>query len=121
MEFAEKMCDHIAMIDKGRIILNGSLQEIKSRFGQRNVNINYSGDISFLQNHPIIEKIEDYGNTTGIRLKESGTTQELLRILIDRNISINKFDANEISLHEIFIDLAGKDEEELKAKEVFNV
>lgn len=120
MEFAEKMCDHLAMIDKGKIILDGSMSDIKSRYGQRNVSINYEGDISFLNNHPIIEKIEDYGNTTGIRVKEPSQTKELLKMLVEKNVTINKFDANEISLQEIFIELAGREDNEL-AKEVKHV
>ncbi len=110
MDFAEKMYDHIAMIDHGKIILKGSLKEIKSKFAQKNVSLNYEGDISFLQSHPIIDKIENFGNTTGIRLKDSNNTQELLKMLVDKNIIVKKFDANEISLHEIFLELAGHDD-----------
>jgi ABC-2 type transport system ATP-binding protein len=109
MEFAEKMCDHIAMIDQGKIILNGTLSEIKKKYANKNVSINYEGDISFLRNHPIIESIEDFGNTTGIRVKQVEQIQELLGLLVKHNIVINKFIADEISLHEIFVLLAGKD------------
>jgi ABC-2 type transport system ATP-binding protein len=118
MDFAEKMCDHLAMIDEGKIIMNGSLSEIKSKHAQRNVSLNYEGDISFLKNHPIVEKISDFGNTTGIRVKEPSHTQELLRLLINNNVTVNKYDANEISLHEIFIEVAGKDENALNGKGV---
>jgi ABC-2 type transport system ATP-binding protein len=118
MDFAEKMCDHIAMIDHGKIILNGSLKEIKKKYAQRNVSLNHEGDLSFLRNHPIIDKIEDFGNTTGIRVKEPGHTQQLIKLLVDNNVVIKKFDANDISLHEIFIQLAGKDENSLETMEV---
>jgi ABC-2 type transport system ATP-binding protein len=120
MDFAERMCDHLAMIDKGKIILDGSLSDIKKRYGQKNVSINYEGDISFLKGHPIVEKIEDYGNTTGIRVKEPSDTKELLKLLVEKDITIKKFDANEISLQEIFIELAGKENYEM-AEEVKNV
>ncbi len=112
MDFAEKMCDHLAMIDKGKIILNGALNDIKANYGQKNVSINYSGDISFLKNIPFVEKIEDFGNTTGIRIKEATQTQELLKLLIDNGIQIKRFDANEISLQEIFVELAGKEDQD---------
>lgn len=120
MDFAEKLCDHIAMIDHGKIILKGSLKEIKAKYSQRNVSLTYEGDISFLNGNPIIEKIENFGNTTGIRLKEANHTQQLLKLLVDNNIIVKKFDANDISLQEIFIELAGSEEENLK-KEVANV
>ncbi|MDP3443296.1 MAG: DUF4162 domain-containing protein, partial [Ignavibacteria bacterium] len=119
MEFAEKMCDHIAMIDRGKVILQGSLKEIKSKYSQRNVSLSYDGDISFLNGHPIVEKIEDFGNTTGIRLKDAANTQQLLKLLVDRNVNVKKFDANDISLHEIFLELAGN-ENVANVKEVGN-
>ncbi len=126
MDFAEKMCDHIAMIDHGKIILKGSLKEIKSKYAQRNVSLSYEGDISFLKGNGIVEKIENYGNTTGIRVKDANQTQQLLKMLVENNIVVKKFDANDISLQEIFIELAGKNEDStnfvmLNKKEAKNV
>lgn len=112
MDFAEKMCDHIAMIDHGKIILKGRLNEIKARFAKNNVSINYDGNISFLKDHPIVEKVENFGNTTGIQVKEPAQTQELLKLLVEHGVNVKRFDANDISLHEIFIQLAGKVEGE---------
>ncbi|MHB8578736.1 MAG: ABC transporter ATP-binding protein [Ignavibacteriaceae bacterium] len=121
MDFAEKMCDHITMIDKGKIILNGSMEDIKSKYAQQNVSINYRGDISFLNGNPIIENIEDYGNSTGIKVKKPEQVQELLKTLVDKNITITKFNANEISLQEIFVGLAGGEFEGASLPEVKNV
>lgn len=109
MEFAEKMCDSIAMIDKGKIILNGKLSEIKEKYASKNISLNYQGSLSFLNSNPMIESIEDFGNTTGIKLKNENSDQELLKLLMANNISIRKFNVDEISLHEIFILLAGKE------------
>jgi ABC-2 type transport system ATP-binding protein len=109
MEFAEKMCDHIAMIDRGKIILSGELKTIKANYGRRNVSLNYNGSISFLNGNPIIERIEDFGNTTGIKVKNDSDVQTLLKLLVENNITVNKFIADEISLHEIFVSLAGKE------------
>jgi ABC-2 type transport system ATP-binding protein len=109
MEFAEKMCDSIAMIDKGKIILNGKLSEIKEKYASKNVSLNYKGSLAFLNNNPMIESIEDYGNTTGIKLKNENSDQELLKLLMANNISIKKFNVDEISLHEIFVLLAGRE------------
>ncbi len=111
IDYAEKMCDYIAIIDHGKLVLKGPLYEIKSKYANRNVSLNYEGDISFLKNYPIVEKVEDFGNTTGIRLKDANQTQELLKLLIEKNVIIKKFDANDISLNEIFIELVGKEDE----------
>lgn len=120
MEFAEKMCDHIAMIDHGQIILNGSLNEIKKKYSQKNITLNYEGNIAFLSSSPMVEKISDFGNSTGIRVKEEKFSQEILRELINNKVIVKKFDSNDISLQEIFVELAGKEDEEIK-KEAANV
>jgi ABC-2 type transport system ATP-binding protein len=121
MDYAEKMCDYIAMIDYGKIILKGSLAKIKEKYAQQNISLTHEGDISFLENSPIVEKISDFGNSTGIRVKEASQTQELLKQLVEHNVKIKKFNANDISLHEIFIELAGKDDRTLLAREVNHV
>jgi len=117
MDYAEKMVDHLAMIDHGKIILKGSLPEIKSKFSQRNVSINFDGDISFLRKEPFVEKITDFGNTTGIKVKETEDIQKLLKLLVQNNITIKQFNANEISLQEIFVELAGDDKSEEAAND----
>jgi ABC-2 type transport system ATP-binding protein len=109
MDFAERMCDHITMLDKGKVILNGPLSDIKSRYAQRNVSINYQGDISFLKTNPIVEKIVEYGNSSSIKVKEPQQVQQLLKALVENNVNVTKFAADEISLQEIFIELAGDD------------
>ena len=121
MDYAEKMCDHIAMIDNGHIILSGSMKDVKAKYAQKNISLNYEGDISFLKNSPYVEKISDFGNSTGIRVKEPSNTQQLLKQLIDNNVVVKKFNANDISLHEIFIELAGKDNGSARSGEVNHV
>ena len=120
IDYAEKMCDHIVMIDHGKVILEGSLSEIKSKYSQRNASLTFDGDISFLKTNPIVEKIENFGNTTGIRLKEDNQTQQLLKLLVDNNIIIKKFDANDISLQEIFIELAGNEDNSKSSSSLSN-
>ncbi len=110
MDFAEKMCDHIVMIDHGKVVLEGKLSDIKQKHAQKNISLTYEGDISFLNGNQIVEKIENFGNTTGIRLKDASHTQQLLKLLVDNNIIVKKFDANDISLQEIFIELVGNED-----------
>jgi ABC-2 type transport system ATP-binding protein len=114
MDFAEKLSDHIAMIDHGKIILEGSLSEIKSKFAQKNITLEAEGDLSFLERAAFVEKVENFGNSIGIKVKETSQTQDLLKLLVQNDVKVNKFAANEISLHEIFVTLAGKDSNNVK-------
>jgi ABC-type uncharacterized transport system ATPase subunit len=51
------------MIDKGKIILNGDLNSIKSDFSKNTVKLTYEGDLFFLHRHPIVKNISDFGNS----------------------------------------------------------
>ncbi len=106
MDYAEKLCDHIAMIDHGNLILHGNLEEIKKRFSEGKITVIHEGDISFINQLPYVQKVADFGNRTEIKVNDSHHTQDLLKTLVERNVIINKFSANETSLHEIFVELA---------------
>ncbi len=121
MDFAERMCDHIAMIDEGKIILHGNLEEIKKTFGQKNVTISHAGDITFVKSYPFIEKFESFGNVTSIRVKQPSQIQELLKLLVQKEIIIKKFDAEDISLHQIFVETAGRKSNDNFRMEAANV
>ncbi len=109
MDFADRMCDNICLIHKGKALLNGPLSEIRREFGNRNVTVQAEGDLSFLRGNPIVETMEDFGNTTGILVKQQDDIQTLLKLLVENNIVVKRFDAHTISLHEIFVRVAGDD------------
>jgi ABC-2 type transport system ATP-binding protein len=107
MEFAEKMCDHIALIHRGRLLLTGPLTEVKQRFSSRNVVLHYDGSIAFLHGLPYVRKVQDYGNYCGIEVNDRADTQRLLLDLIGNGVVVRKFDANDISLNDIFLSQTG--------------
>jgi ABC-2 type transport system ATP-binding protein len=117
MDFAEKMCDHIAIIHQGKLLLSGELQSIKTEYSQRNVSLVYEGDISPIKQLPYVESVENFGRYTGIRVRNQDDVQNLLKALIDNNIKVKKFDANDISLHEIFVSLTSGKEDGIRLDE----
>jgi ABC-2 type transport system ATP-binding protein len=102
------------MIDKGNIILNGNLSDIKAKYANKNVTIEAKGDLSIISSFPFVDKVENFGNTIGVKVKEESDIQRLLKALTENNIFVNKFNANTISLHEIFVSLAGNEINEEK-------
>ncbi|MDR3665207.1 MAG: ATP-binding cassette domain-containing protein [Ignavibacteriaceae bacterium] len=116
MDFAERLCDHIALIERGRLIFEGPLNDIKARFAKRNIQISCEEDLAFLKEAGIAESVVNSGNEKSIKLKSDVDPQELLKVLIQRNIVIKKYAADEISLHEIFIEATGE-EKRLSAEE----
>lgn len=105
MDQAEKLCEDICLINKGRIVMQGNLQERKEEYGHNSVILEYSGDASFINALPMVEKLNDYGNYMAIQLKDGSTPQQLLENLAGKELEIKKFEAAETSLNEIFIEI----------------
>jgi ABC-2 type transport system ATP-binding protein len=107
MDQVEKLCDGICLVNHGKSVLQGSVKEVKARYGKRNVQINYEGDGSFLRSNALIETFNDYGNYVEARLKPGADSQDLLREVMSR-VRVNRFELMEPSLEEIFIETVGK-------------
>lgn len=114
MDMAEKMCDHIAMIQQGSLILNAPVADIKKQYSESNITLSFDGDISFISSLPYVESVEDFGKSVSIRVSENQHVQTLLQELINRNVVIKKFESGDISLHEIFVKLTQEATEESK-------
>jgi ABC-2 type transport system ATP-binding protein len=103
MDQVEKLCDSICLIDRGKSVLQGSLNEIKSGYGRRFVQIDYDGDGRCLATNPLIDSLNDYGNHAELRLKPGADSQELLRSAMN-GMRVKRFQVMEPSLEQIFID-----------------
>jgi ABC-2 type transport system ATP-binding protein len=102
MESAEKLCEEIFLINKGKKVLYGNLGDIKKGFGRQNVYIEYVGSDAFLKSDQI-EKYDNYGNMVEIKLAADGNPQKILHEAA-KNAEIRKFEIKEPSLNDIFIE-----------------
>jgi len=102
MEYAEKIVDHVVMINKGQKVIDGSLSSVKAEFGSKFIKITYEGDAGFISGLDYIKGIRDYGKEMEIELMDIRDKNRLLKDLIDK-ISINTFRVTEPSLNHIFI------------------
>ncbi len=102
MESAEKLCDAICLINKGRKVLDGEVKDIKRGFGRNNVILAYDGKSDFLKNNGIIENYNDSGNYVEIKLRPGASPQALLAAAMQQ-AEISRFEIAEPSLHEIFL------------------
>lgn len=107
MENAEKLCDEIFLINKGKNVLSGRLSEVKKRFGKESVILEFDGDDQFLKTSDQVKKYDNYGNYVEVQLKKDADPQRLLQEAM-KSARIRKFEIKEPSLNEIFIDTVGK-------------
>jgi ABC-2 type transport system ATP-binding protein len=106
MDQVEKLCDTIALIHRGHLVLSGSMQEVKSAYPRNRVHINFEGSDAFLR-HPAIESVKRYSGHAEIVLRPSPTladdSQSLLAEAI-RCARVTRFEVTEPTLEDIFIE-----------------
>ena len=112
MSAAERMCDRIFMIFKGRKVLDGTLDEIQARYGHDTIRVRVAGGAARLNGRPEIDSINDHGNYQDVRLK-AGDPQSFLRSLVQQT-DVYQFEITKPSLQDIFVRIARPTEEDLK-------
>jgi ABC-2 type transport system ATP-binding protein len=109
MEVAEKVCDAVLMISRGKKVLDGPLDELLRSYGEDSVILEYEGDGAALSGIPEVEQVNDYGNYVDVRIRPGADPQALLRTLLDR-VRVRRFETHRSSLTDIFLRLAGRGE-----------
>jgi len=105
MSVAEKMCDFIFMIYKGRKVLDGTLKSIKDQYGKDTIQIQIDGDKKVLDEIKSIDKINDFGQVQELKMYPGSNPQEILSEIISKS-RVTKFEITSPSLNDIFIRIA---------------
>jgi ABC-2 type transport system ATP-binding protein len=106
METAERLCKEIALINKGKLVLSGSLSKVKAGFGKNSLLIEYEGDGGFLRALPGVARVDAYGSYSEIRL-DPGTDPQSVFSAIAGRLRVSKFEIVAPTLHNIFIEMVG--------------
>ncbi len=116
MEQAEQLCDDICLIDKGKIVLDGQLHDIKRQKGRDTIVIEFDGSSAFLDDIHNIKFINRTDNRVEFRITDNSVNIKDIMQKAMLNAEITKFEFVEPSLNEIFIDVVtkmeGSDEKE---------
>lgn len=103
MSVAERMCDRIFMIFRGRKVLDGTLSEIQAAYGADTIRVRTEAGRQALAGLSGIESVNDYGNMQEVRIQ--GDPQRLLQQLSAKT-SITYFEVTRPSLQDIFVRIA---------------
>jgi len=114
MGVAEKLCDRIFMIFKGRKVLDGTLEEIQSAYGHDTVVVRTAGGAAVLADLPEVESVNDLGNMQEVRLRGDDAHRSFLQRLVAQT-TVQRFEVVRPSLHDIFVRIARPEAEENEA------
>lgn len=112
MNVAERMCDFIFMIFKGKKVLDGTLASIQDSYGSDTIRVRTEDGVAALQNLDGVEKVNDFGQMQELRMGTNCDSQEVLAAIMSRTC-VKSFDIVRPSLHDIFLRIAGPEAREV--------
>jgi ABC-2 type transport system ATP-binding protein len=103
---AEKMADELILIHEGKVVLEGTLDEVRASFGKNTLHIDFDGDGAFLRELPEVRRASIVNNSAELSLAEGADPQQILTTCMPR-LRIRRFELASPSLEEIFIEKVG--------------
>ena len=111
MEHAEKLCDHICIIARGKKLVDDRLARVKETHGGRHVIVAFDGSqggaAGVFADARLVAKVQDFGQYAELELTPGAEAQEILKALVASGARLSRFELAAPSLHKIFVDLAG--------------
>lgn len=104
MEQVEEICNHIVLVNLGKKILDGSVQDIKQQFKANSFRIKLSELPQTIQSNAF-EVTNERGNELTVKINPGVNSNEVLAYFIQNNLRIEAFEEILPSLNEIFIRL----------------
>lgn len=116
MGSVEELCDEISLINKAKVILNGTVDQIKKDFSKRTYELNLTGQlIAFTNdlwtNFELVEKeSEGDSHKCTIQLLGDSTVNDLLSVAI-KHVQVHSVNELIPSMHDIFIEVVNSENE----------
>ena len=113
MEQAEKLCDELCIIARGKKLVDGTLSDIKRTHGGHHLVVGFDGSAGAAQpvflDRQLVKKADDYGQYAELELAAGADAQMILQRLVASGVRLSRFELMEPSLNRIFIDLVGSE------------
>jgi ABC-2 type transport system ATP-binding protein len=111
MSIAEKMCDFIFMIFRGRKVLDGTLDSIQRQYGNDTIRVRTECGVTGLRDLDGVDSVRDFGQMQELRLHRETDPQGVVSAIMGRT-RVWSFEVAKPSLHDIFVRIAGSDGKE---------
>jgi len=100
MHQVEELCDRILLIDDGKDVLYGDLDDIRRRFSGHAVLVRAAGELPTVDG---VEQAAPHNDAVKLTLSQGTTPQDVLRALMAQDVILEKFEIATPTLDEIFI------------------
>ena len=111
MDNAERLCDSVCIIARGRKVLDGTVAGVKAEHGGKNVALSVAGGqeriAELLRDKGMIDKVDDQNRFFEVKMQRNADPQDLLRAIIASGVDVQRFELVQPSLHQIFLEKVG--------------
>ena len=114
----ERVCDSLAIIDKGKLIATSTVEALHRRFALSSFDLEFEENPSefmkLLEKQPWVQKVEkiEINNSSGLRV-QAGDVQmakrELPQMIASNRLSLVRYEMTMPSLEDIFVQLVGEE------------
>ena len=112
METIEEFCEDLVLLHRGKTVLQGNLNAIKKSYGRVNLTVKADSPFLDIAEECGLKVVEDTPNGTDFKVSSEEQAQTMLRKMLEKGINVVSFDLREPSLHELFVEKCGGDEDE---------
>ena len=112
MPTIEEFCTDITIMNRGQAVLQGNLNQIKKSYGRVNLFVKSDSEIApYIQKFGI-QVVNKMPSEYHLKVTDERQAREFLANMMQENVPLVKFELREPSLHEIFVEKVGDDNEE---------
>jgi ABC-2 type transport system ATP-binding protein len=101
MHQVEELCDRLVLIDHGKAVLYGGLEEIRQQFAGKDLLVRATNPLpDYISG---VVRMTPHNNATRLSLSPDTTPQQVLRSLVEQGVPLETFEIAIPTLDEIFI------------------
>jgi ABC-2 type transport system ATP-binding protein len=106
----ERVCDTVAILDRGRVVAGGPIAELKQRYSASRLAIQVDGDIDLLADafatSPWLSELERAPGFLRLTVTDlDAARREVLQILTRSPVPLRRFEVEGASLEDVFVEL----------------
>jgi ABC-2 type transport system ATP-binding protein len=103
----EKTCDHVAIVDQGKVVVQGSIDELRG--GDEPQLLLGVDDAprarALLTASPAVIRVTDDGNEIRVALRDVGAIADLNRRLVESGIAVHRLESAQATLEQRFLEI----------------
>jgi ABC-2 type transport system ATP-binding protein len=111
METVEELCESIAIVDRGRVIVSGAVRDVKRSMNRQVVRLATDGDdngAGWVNELPGVSVIAQRADYVELRVPADRDPETILRTALERGHRVTRFEISDPSLEEIFVEHVGR-------------